>query len=110
MAQSRASHRPAAYSGEYPYRVHKGRGRAPRTPLIGDFEGGEEDVEGFGYREMPKIYPTVIGEERIDSLESAVTPMNIAIGATLLIVGIAAYAYFTNKNNPQAQVERPNIL
>jgi len=83
----------------------------PRTPLMGDFEAGEEDTdEGFAYREIPRVYPTVLGEERFDSLDAAVTPMNIAIGAAALLIGIGAIAYFMNRNNPQAAVERPNIL
>lgn len=110
-APRRPAHRPARFEGEYPYRLHRGAGRFPRTPLIGDFAGDEEDETGsFGYREIPKIYPTELGEERFDSIDAAVTPTNIAIGSAVVLIGIVALAYFTNKNNLQSQAEHKNIL
>jgi len=99
MAKNRPAHRPSVSAG-YPYRFHKGISRAPRTPLMGDYEGGEENEdEGFGYREIPKTYPTILGEERFDSIDEAVTPTNIAIGAAVVILAIVAIGYYTNKNN-----------
>ena len=96
-------------------RVRKGGRRGVskqmRAPLVGDFEGGEEnEEEGFGYKEISHVYPIDLGEERLDNLDAAVTPMNIAIGAAVLLIGIGAIAYFVNKNNPQAEAEHPNIL
>ncbi len=111
MAKNRPAHRPPVYHGEYPYRLHKGRGRIPRTPLMGDFEAGEEEEGEFTYRSIPRNYPSPMHEDHEFNLDSAVTPMNIAIGVTVAILGIAALAYFANKNNTQATaVENPNIL
>jgi hypothetical protein len=104
MAKNRPAHRPPAYTGGYPYRFHKGISRAPRTPLMGDYESGEENEdEGFGYREIPRTYPTLLGEEKFDSLDEAVTPTNIAIGAALVILGIVAVGYYMNRTNQSGQ-------
>jgi hypothetical protein len=49
----------------------------------------------------------VLGEEKFDSLDEAVTPTNIAIGAAVVILAVVAFGYYTNMKNQQPQEMPP---